>query len=218
MSQPTCLLLKPQPSTADGIVKQQNDIRDIVEDAINGAGLRLLTPSGGQVVDNDIPPDLINQVYDADIIVIDLNCYEPEGYFKFSPFLYYLMGMRHARGNRTILVCADATKPHLPATLQMPHTLFYGSGVAAARQFARRFAERVQKMAAEGDLGEPGNPVQAYRQHKEQKELAAERDHLRTVEKVLQEEIKIWKERAESSQRPSTAPQRIQFRPLGQKE
>lgn len=214
MNQLSCILLKPQPSTADGIVKQQNDIQNLIEDAITGVGLKLLNPGGGQFVDNDIPRELINQIYDADVIVIDLNCYEPDSLFKFSPFLYYLMGVRHALGNRTIQVCAESTKPHLPAVLQMHHTLFYGSSVPAARQFAQRFAELVKQMAADGDLEKPGNPVQAYRQHKEQKALAAERDRLRAEQETLKEQVNIWKKKAESGERPSTASQRIQFRPL----
>lgn len=220
MTELTCLLIKPYPSTPEGRETQQSDIQDIIEAAISGAGLKMANAGKGITVEDDIPRELIRQLYDADVVVVDANRYEEDGVFKLSPFLYYLMGVHHALSNRTILV--STSRAHLPATLQMGHTLFYERTVPGARKFARRFQSLIRQIKADWDQGEPGNPVQSYRRHKEQlareKELARERAEKKALEEDLAKKKEELEKARQQGKRPSTVPQRIEFRPVGKKE
>lgn len=219
MTQLTCLFIKPKPSTPGGQITQQDDIRDYIDPAITNADLKIIGRRDGIFIENDIPQQLIRQLYDADVVVIDANRYESETLYSLSPFLYYLMGVHHALNNRTILISASRT--HLPATLQMHHTLFYERTVPGARQFAQNFGTLLEQIKENGDNGEPGNPVQFYRRHKEQLEheqelarLRAEAQASKEAKEKLAEELRREKEKKQAGERPSTPPQRIQFRKL----
>lgn len=151
----TCLFLKPHVSTAEGREKQTQVIRDYIPPAIEQAGLTFIGLSDGVEVD-DITYELIEQVHQADIIVIDVNHYETDGVFTQSPYLFYLMALAHRCGNRTILVCEHNSM--VPASLLRHHTLTYGNGIW---KFIASF-KRVALEITTTSNSRPDNPVQEY--------------------------------------------------------
>ncbi len=225
MTQLTCLLIKPKPSTPRGQLTQQQDIQNIIETAILAADLKMIGSHDGHFIDNNISQKHIRELFDADVVVIDANCYENESLddtktvCRLSPFLYYLMGVHHALSNRTILV--SASRIHLPSILDTDHMLVYERTVAGPRQFLQHFVELIKQIKEERDQGKPGNPVQSYQREKEQlardEELARERARSKALEDDLARKEKELKEERDSK-RPSTIPQPITFRPIGKKE
>ncbi|HEY4389502.1 MAG TPA: hypothetical protein VGN34_34105, partial [Ktedonobacteraceae bacterium] len=83
----SCLLLKPQVATADGREKQRSDIKTFIKPAIKQARLSMIDDLLDGLEVSDISDDLIEKIYETDVLVIDANCYETNGIFKLSPYL-----------------------------------------------------------------------------------------------------------------------------------
>ena len=161
MSLNTCWFIRPKPKTDAGFRQQMEDIRDFIKPAIEMAGLEMLGPdgTGGNEI-ADVSPELIRYAHEADIVVVDANRYDEES-FASAPYLCYFLAFRHAMGNRTLLVCK--AKTHLPATLQMHHTLVYGG--QNTLQFVQRFKQTVENILGGRDSN-PDNPIQQFLREK----------------------------------------------------
>jgi hypothetical protein len=188
----TCLLIKPAILGADGREQQQKDVVNYIKPAIEFAGLRLpeYHPEGLTLA--DISRDPIRLISEATLVVVDANCYETKGFFKLSPFLYYFLGVCHARANRTVLVSRSTA--HLAPGLQgFPHTLTY----AEPAEFNRSFKAVVQKILQRDD-DRPDNPVQEVeRQRTLEEKLQRTRaalDASRAWIHVLEEHLKVANE------------------------
>ena len=123
MARKTCLFIKPYTENAETFKQQSSDFKRFVRPAINGAGLTLPDFEEEGTVVKTISTGLVKRIYETDIVVVDANCYETEGRYKLSPYLYYFMGLRHAMGSRTLLIASSMN--HLEASLQRHHTLLY---------------------------------------------------------------------------------------------
>src|SRR5436309_16111224 len=134
------------------------DINRYIKPAIMQAQLSAIDSIDGLVV-SDISDDLIEKIYKADVLVIDANCYEPDGLYQFSHYLYYYIAIGHSRGNMTILVTNNRT--HLPPRLVTNHTLIYSS--EEIWEFIEQFKLAVAQILQSQEKEKPDNPIQAYR-------------------------------------------------------
>jgi len=200
----TCLLIKPNLTDPALLVQQQGDIQSIIKQAIRQAGLTLLGRHDGIVV-QDIPSHLVNplmeQLHQTDIVLVDANPYNVAGATALSPYLYYFIALRHAMGNRTILVTRSAHG--LPPSLIKHHTLIYGVDPAGIADFYERFCD-VVKAILEGKDDEPDNPFQEYLQAK-----ASEAAKAQAADKEAQ--LEALKRQLDEKRKPSPT---ITFRPL----
>lgn len=165
MSVKNCLLIKPRVTSAESQIQQNNAITHVIKPAIDQAGLALLGDQDGLVL-NDITEPLVQQVYEADLVVVDANRYEAADPTPLSPFLCYFIGLRHTMGSRTILVARAVD--HLPFTLRLHHTLTYT--LEEIWQFYKQFKQVVATL----EDGRPDNPIQAYFKDLEYKANAEE--------------------------------------------
>jgi hypothetical protein len=152
----SCLLIKPRVERAEGWKQQHEDVREVILPAIEAAGLTLPDYAPEGLLIDDLSRLTIQRVSESMIVVVDANSYEKDCPFTMSPFLYYFLGLRHARGNRTILV--GRTLNHLPPNLQQgPHSLSYET----RNTFNRALKDVVTQILALGDE-QPDNPIQEY--------------------------------------------------------
>jgi hypothetical protein len=159
----SCLLIKPSVANLKREKQQEEDIETVIKPAILQAGLTLRGEYPDGLLIGDILAGLIPQVYEAEIVVVDANCYVPKSEFGLSPYLYYFLGLRHAKGNDTILV--SRTDQHLPHSLQLrPHTLCYNPTVPrSVMEFIQTFKTVVQRIQARAEE-RPDNPIQEYKE------------------------------------------------------
>jgi V8-like Glu-specific endopeptidase len=183
-----CLLIKPTVSSPEGREQQTHDIQNVIRPAIEHAGLALPQefPDGLQVA--DIISAFVPKVYEAEIVVVDANCYCSQGEFHLSPALFYFLGMRHAKGNETILVSRPGH--HLPFGLNnRPHTLPYNP--TGVWKFIEAFKLAVHKIQARAQE-EPDNPIQEYKERLarelELERLKAENEQLGALTRTLQQQ------------------------------
>lgn len=96
--------------------------------------------------------DIISPLVDADLVVIDVTACN-------DPTLFYLLGVRHARSNRTILITQN---PDCILTDFRPyHSITYNTqGLSAAKDFEKQFVEVLTRI--ETDPERPDNPVLRY--------------------------------------------------------
>ena len=201
MASNTCLFIKPHTNIAEALVQQARDFKRFVKPAIAGAGLTLSDSAEEGTVVRTISTELVKRIYETDIIVVDANCYEKEGWYKLSPYLYYFIGLRHAIGNRTILIASSIA--HLEASLQRHHTLLYSPDDPL--EFHDAFKKVIQAIQS-GDDNISDNPFQEYRTQKDMAEQLA-RTKAEAMEKASQVE-KLTREQSAGKQ----APQKINFR------
>jgi hypothetical protein len=154
----SCLFLKPQVATAEGREKQGLDIKNFIRPAIEQAGLSAIDNQMDGLEVSDISDDLIQKIYDADVLIMDANCYETSGIFQLSPYLYYYMALGHSRGNITILV--TNTIAHLPYNLIKYHTLIYSS--TDIWKFINKFKAAIEEIRQGQHEDSPDNPIQNY--------------------------------------------------------
>jgi hypothetical protein len=196
----TYLFLKPQISTAEGRDNQRKDIETFVRRAIKQAGLLSLDEQTDGIEVTDISDELIQKVYEADVLIIDANCYEATGHFKLSPYLYYYMALGHALGrNHTILI--TNTVKDLPVNLVKYHTLTYSRDDVF--QFIDRFAAVVEEIRLQKNT-KAGNPIQNYL---DRKALVETQRRLAQTEAEIEE---LRRQQWQGNQRPN----KITFRPL----
>jgi hypothetical protein len=171
--------------------------------AIKQAGLTLHSgeSEGSQV--NGITFDLIRQVAEADIVVIDANCYETHGAFTLSPYLFYLLALRHTLGNQTILVAAAFDR--FPAILQRDHALTYVENEPAV--FYEQFESTIRAIEAQTS-GDTDNPIQDYLRRKAEQE-----EQSRARQELQSQAAQVDKTRRET-QGHREPPGRIEFRPV----
>ena len=150
------LFLKPKVMTPEGREKQGQDIKTFIKPAIERAGLSSNDEPDGLVV-SDISDDVIQKICQADILLIDANCYEQTSVFPLSPYLYYYMALGHALDNATILVTNTIT--HLPSNLIKYHTLTYS--LADIWEFINKFKAAVEGIQQQQN-SRPDNPIQDY--------------------------------------------------------
>ena len=141
----------------EDLEKQSQDIKTIISPAIAHAGLSVIDDEVDGLLVDDILDAVVKYIYKADILVIDANCYEANGTFQFSPYLYYYMAVGHFRGNATILV--TNTKVHLPDNLLTYHTLTYSRSEVGA--FMDKFRATADEIRLQRN-SHPDNPVQDY--------------------------------------------------------
>ncbi len=181
MSKNNCLLIKPMPGDQQ-FRNQQEVIQKVISPAIKEARLNPLGNPDGVFV-TDISRELIRQICEADIVVVDANCYETTRPYTLSPFLYYCMAVSHSLGNRTILVVDTTSTDHLPDSLRRHHMLRY------SRQDALDFVERFKRVVEEIQTGQsdsPDNPIQEYLKEVDAEPKVIEyEDRLRFVEERL---------------------------------
>lgn len=209
--QKTCLLLRPYVTDANDKDRQENDLKNIKQ-AITKINLRLLGPSQEGIVVQDISFDLIEEVYYADVIVIDVNEYPSA--INFLPYLYYLKGWSHALWDKTILVAQKIE--HLPLSLQRSsYTLGYSENPWG---FFSDFQNAI-KGILEKNSRRANNPIQSFLRGitpSESEELA------KAKEKILQLEEKLNEANRrvdDLKKRPvaATKPERIEFRRVPRK-
>lgn len=199
----SCVLIKPHPSTSEGREQQERHIKNLIGPAIRQANLELVGDEAGCSTD-DVTPVLIRQVYEADIVVVDANCYETGSVASFSPFLYYFIALRHTLGNQTILV--SQTTDHLPHSLRKHHTLSYQPD--ESWQFYQQFMEVVQAIRS-GEDQRPDNPIQEYLQELEYR--AKEEELARTQRMLAAREAQL--EALQKEKKIASQP-KITFRPV----
>lgn len=179
MSEPIIVFIKPPVTDPADIVQQMNDINNFIAPAIKNRDLRLVGDEKGISV-RDITPALIRQVYEADVVLIDVNEYVKSQLVPLSPYLCYFMGFRHSLGSGAILA-ARATR-HLPPTLQKEHTLTYSLEEPGA--FSERFARAVEEILSGRD-SPPDNPIQELlTQRKYQAELRKRDEEIKNLQKA----------------------------------
>ena len=192
MASNICLFIKPYTTLPEAMMQQQKEFRNIVKPAIEQAGLVLLELDQQGIVVKNISSELIKQIYETDIVVVDANCYETTGIYTLSPFLYYFIGLRHALGNRTILITRSTD--HLAASLQRHHTLVYSP--EEPPEFYEKF-KKVVRAIQSGEDTSSDNPFQEYRLQKDLAEQLA-RARAEANDKAAQLE-RLERERAEGS-------------------
>jgi hypothetical protein len=150
----TCLVIKPRLTDAASLIRQTDVIKAVLR-AVKQAKLTLLGSEGEGVALDEIIPDAIEQVLLADVVVVDATCYDKSATFRFSPFIYYFVGVCHALGRPVILV---SNSPG-----EMPHNLraITFSDAAEALEFLDRFEKEVNKIRA-GSGPQSDNPIQEY--------------------------------------------------------
>ena len=162
MSSNICLFIKPKIRVGDDFMQQQREFRVIVKPAIKQAGLTLFDPEHEGTAISEISSELVEKISEADIVIVDANRYEETG-LPLSPPLCYFIGLRHAFGNRTILIARASG--HLPASFQKHHTLFY------SHDDPPEFYERFEKVAKSILSGENDNPTIRSRSISKRSEL-----------------------------------------------
>jgi hypothetical protein len=183
-------------------MEQQRVFRNIVRPAVRQAQLTLFDETTEGVVVNDISPELIEQVHEADVVVADVSCYETSGAFSLSPLLCYFIALSHSLGNRTILVAHSTA--HLPAHLQKHHTLTYSSENPV--DFYDRF-ERVARGILAGEDNRPDNPIQEYRKEKDTAEEIAQ-----AKAQAAEKEAQLKRLRQQMAEGKQPSPPKITFR------
>lgn len=214
-----CLLLMPYLADLVSQHQQQEDVRDVIQPAIEQSGLVLPRAHVNGLAVDDIREEWIPEVCEAEIVVVDANSYGT-GSCGLSPYLYYLLGMRHTRGNDTILV--SRSESHLPFSLQRkPHTLTYNpSKPRSVRDFTESFHDVVLKIQARADT-RPDNPIQEYHEKlASQAQLnrsLAEKEELERYR--MEAELRLRQQRTPTSEprelEPGETKERIVFRPTG---
>src|SRR5262249_8059546 len=111
---------------------------------------------------SDISGDIIQKIYEADILIIDANGYEINGTLQLPPYLYYYIAIGHSRGNATILV--TSAKKHLPHELITYHTLVYSDSVRDFQRFTDQFNVAVEEIRQRKNERKPDNPIHSYLQ------------------------------------------------------
>ncbi len=183
----SCLFLKPEVKTPQDLVKQMQDINRYIKPAIAQNGLAPLDGQIDGLAVSGILDNLIQRIYQADVIIIDANCYETSGTYQFSHYLYYYMAISHLRGNITILVTDAQT--HLPPTLVTHHTLTYSA--EGIWSFLAQFKAAVEEILQMQGQGEPDNPIQAYRTRTNRdEELAEARQKIARLEAEKEEKTR----------------------------
>ncbi|MCW2247730.1 hypothetical protein M2352_003364 [Azospirillum fermentarium] len=156
MTPATCLVLRPPlPQSSDGELNYKS-VTKALEIAIPQANLTPLddTQIGGEEV-RDITESLVEMVHQADIVVADIGGYmlNSEELSQLLP-MYYLIGLSHAIGNKTILVARN--RKNIPAILQGISFL-----LADGMDFINLFAGVVNRISSPQQKFT--NPVQKYR-------------------------------------------------------
>lgn len=189
MTNVTCLFLKPAVGTAEGREEQKEYIEMFIQPAFERAGLSVLDDDYGLAV-SDITRNILEKIYNTDLMVIDANCYETyNGVSSLSPYLYYYIAVGHSRGNATILVANTLT--HLPYDL-IANTLVYSS--KTIKPFISKFKAVVDEIQQQP--GKPNNSIQVYlNQAAKDKELARVRTEKEEEIAKVREELE--RERAE---------------------
>lgn len=187
-----CVFLKPQVTTAEGRDRQRDDIETFIHPAIVEAGLVVIDNKIDGLEVSDVSDELIQKICQADVLIIDANCYETAGVFRLSPYLYYYMAFGHSCGNTTIL--ATNTTAHLSHNLITYHTLTYS--VKEFRRFIDKFKAAVEGIRQRQN-SRPDNPIQVYREQE---------DHAKTRQRMAEMEA----EKAQQKQGKSSS--RITFR------
>jgi hypothetical protein len=144
-------------ATPEGREKQGQDIKTFIKPAIKQAGLSAIDDQIDGLKVADISDDLIQKICQADVLIMDANCYETTSVFQLSPYLYYYMAFAHSRGNATILVTNTIT--HLPHNLIKYHTLTYS--LADIWEFIEKFKAAVEGIRQQQN-SRPDNPIQDY--------------------------------------------------------
>src|SRR5579859_3040814 len=152
-----CLFLKPHLIMDEDLERQSQDIKTIIRPAIAHAGLSVIDDEVDGLLVGDVLDDVVRKIFKADVLVIDANCYEIDGVFQFSPYLYYYMAVGHFRGNATILV--TNTKVHLPDNFLSYHTLTYSR--SEIEVFLDKFRAASDEIRLQRN-SQPDNPIQDY--------------------------------------------------------
>lgn len=204
MSSNICLFIKPKIRVGDDFMQQQREFRVIVKPAIKQAGLTLFDPEHEGTAISEISSELVEKISEADIVIVDANRYEETG-LPLSPPLCYFIGLRHAFGNRTILIARASG--HLPASFQKHHTLFYSHDDPP--EFYERF-EKVAKSILSGENDKPDNPIQ---EHLKEKRAAQEssRSKAESAEQAAQLARLL---RQQAAPRSDGSTPKITFRPV----
>jgi hypothetical protein len=188
----TCLFISPRTAPGDdsGFVQQQTDYSNIIKPAVEFSGLSLVSAGPPEAVVDDISDDLIAQVLQADILLVDANRYGPESAAPLSPYLCYFIALRHAFGNRTLLIARDLG--HLPVSLRRHHTLAYDPANANQLNMKLKAAITSLRKTADTDQEERvDNPVQQYFHDQQLRAKAGETDRLNAeLEKLQQAQSK----------------------------
>ncbi len=126
--------------------------RSLVKPAAQTAGFeqcKLSLPMGkpGSPIE-----DIISPLVEADLVVIDVTgCDDPP--------TFYLLGVRHARSNRTILITQDPL--HILTDFRPYHSITYDTqGLKAQENFKKGFQAVLARIEAEPE--KPDNPVLRY--------------------------------------------------------
>ena len=133
-----------------------NDMRDVFDHAIAPAAIATnfdCFRADDAYGPSAIISDIIRHIFTADVIVADLT--------HSNPNVFYELGVAHAVGNKTIMIC-DAAEQKLPFDLSAYRVILYHKTIDGIRQRLRNELER--------DLGalpawsvRDTNPVQTFR-------------------------------------------------------
>ena len=155
MPQPVSyVFLKPHVLTPQDRDSQRQAIDNVIKQAIRSAGLPIEGKEGDGLEVTNITEDLIQRVFESDLLIIDANNYKTT---TTLPYLYYLIALGHALGNSTILI--SQTTEHLPHSLIKHHTLTYSP--ERVFEFIDKFREVVEEILQKRN-NRPDNPIQIY--------------------------------------------------------
>ncbi len=210
----TCVFLKPDATTPEGR-ERRNKVERFIKAAIAQSGLTLLGEDNAkeEIVVTDVSTKVIAPLYQADVVVVDANCYEDapgRGAFGLSPLLYYLVALSHSRGNQTILVAENVS--HLPRSFVREHTIDYKKvDFDAIEQFKDKFQEVVTEIINENN-DKPDNPIQEYLRDIQEKDKARRIAQLESEVERLKRDATADQIRASEQLRQTGG--RIKFRPI----
>lgn len=140
------------------VIRPNNDAQDwqlifetIIEPAVIEAGFTecvLGAPMGTPGVPIH---KIVSALVEAELLIADVTgCNDPD--------VFYKLGVRHARSNRTILIAQD--NADIPGVFVPYHSITYKPDLQALKDFKKQLLEKVSKIKAEPES--PDNPILNY--------------------------------------------------------